>query len=84
MRSNMLIKWSVDFAIENHCPMVVGIFDCFGLLPQFKLQSQLYKAATNAVESQGSPFTLADANTGTQRRIGTNVSKLASRLSGGE
>jgi hypothetical protein len=30
------------------------------------------------------PFTLADADTGTQRRIGTNVSRLASRLSGGE
>lgn len=44
----------------------------------------LYQAATNAVESQGRSFTFADADTGTQRRIGTNVSRLASRLSGGE
>ena len=53
-------------------------------VPQLRRREALYQAATNAVESQGRPFTLADADTGTQRRIGTNVSKLASRLSGGE
>ncbi len=38
---------------------------------------------TNAVESQRSPFTLADADPGTQRGIRTNVPGLASGISGG-
>lgn len=39
-----------------------------------------YKTATNAM----SAFTLVDANTGTQRRIGTNISTVASKLSSRE
>jgi len=40
--------------------------------------------ATNAVEYQRSPFTLADADPGAQRGIRTNVPGLASRFSDGE
>ncbi|SJM89288.1 hypothetical protein CRENPOLYSF2_110006 [Crenothrix polyspora] len=42
------------------------------------------QTTTNAMEPEGCPFTFADANQGTQRRIGTNVSGVVSRISGGE
>jgi hypothetical protein len=41
------------------------------------------KRFTKRQQMQWSP-TLADADKGTQRRIGTNISGVASRLSGGE